>query len=203
MLSDAEARLLGELRATPDAKLCALCAARRLRARRWDVLQSIRELIAQGEVACQPSVCSVCGDQQQVAFLRPPSSARHALKRHRVLIVDDIEDIREMYAMFLRDQGFDVTTAPDGQTALAFAQQEPPDIILLDLTMSRMHGLEVTRSLKTDERTRWIPVLIVTASDSRALLNAALAAGASGYCIRPCVPEALVQEVTRLLPAPR
>jgi DNA-binding response OmpR family regulator len=114
-----------------------------------------------------------------------------------VLVVDDAEEIRDLYAIFLRAEGFDVTTAADGVAGLDLAQELRPDIIILDVTMPRMTGLEVTRRLKGTHRTRSIPILIVSAMPDA---EDALAAGADGYCMKPCPPETFVREVKRLLP---
>jgi CheY-like chemotaxis protein len=147
MLSEASARLLAELKAMPDGTMCPTCAAARMAVSRWDALKSIRELVATGKVACGPSVCSSCRKQELVAFLRPVPFAR-APSRPRVLVVDDAEEIRDLYAIFLRAEGFDVTTAADGVAGLDLAQELRPDVIILDVTIPRMTGLEVTRRLK-------------------------------------------------------
>ncbi len=200
MLSEASSRLLAALKAMPDGKLCPACAAARLEVDRWDALKSIRELVARGDVACGPSVCSSCRNQDLVAFLRPvPFTRPPPTKRRRVLIVDDAETVREMFAIFLRDEGFEVSMAPDGVAGLDLAQEERPDVIVLDVAMPRMSGPEVIRHLKGNDRTRSIPVLLV--SGALADADAALKAGADGYCMKPCLPETFLQEIRRLLPA--
>ena len=201
LLSETSARLLAELKAKPDGKLCPACAAARLKVTRWDALKSIRELVAHGEVACGLFLCSSCPNRELVAFLRPVPFARAApAHRRRVLIVDDAEDLRWMYATFLREEGFEVSMAPDGATGLGFAQLERPDIIVLDHAMPGMNGLEVIRRLKGDARTRSIPILIVSALARTTDAQDVLAAGASGCCTKPYVPEALLHQITLLLP---
>src|SRR2546427_12324200 len=76
-----------------------------------------------------------------------------------VLIVDDVEDNRRIYAMFLQFEGFEVTTAVDGHDALNQARAHPPDLVVMDLAIPRLDGLEVTRTLKRDGRTRAISVI--------------------------------------------
>ena len=201
LLSETSARLLAELKAKADVKLCPPCAAARLKVTRWDALKSIRELVAHGEVACGLFLCTSCPNRELVAFLRPVPFMRAApAPRRRVLIVDGAEDLRWMYAIFLRDEGFEVSMAPDGATGLGIAQLERPDIIVLDPAMPGMNGLEVIRRLKDDTRTRSIPILIVTALARTTDAQDALAAGASGCCMKPYVPEALLHQITLLLP---
>jgi len=201
VLSEPSSRLLAELKAMPDGKLCAPCAAARLDVSRWEALKSIRELVATGEVACAPLVCSSCRQRELVAFLRPgPFTRVPPTNRPRVLVVDDSPDIRDVYAIVLRGEGFEVSMAPDGVAGLDRAQEERPDIIVLDVAMPRMNGLEVTRRLKGDDRTRSIPILIVSALPDA---EGALAAGANGYCMKPCLPETLLREIRQLLPPSR
>jgi CheY-like chemotaxis protein len=117
----------------------------------------------------------------------------------RLLIVDDVEDTREMYAMFLRQEGFQVAVAGDGLTGLTFAQQHRPDIIVLDLTMPYMDGFEVTRHLRADDRTRAIPIIVFSGLDGPTDVADAFAAGADAFCAKPCLPETLLEKITILL----
>ena len=83
-------------------------------------------------------------------------------ERPRVLLVDDYPDAREMYSEYLEFSGFDVVEAANGMEALQRAVDEPPDIILMDLSLPVMDGWEATRRLKADERTAGIPVVALT-----------------------------------------
>src|SRR5256885_9948879 len=83
-------------------------------------------------------------------------------RRRRILVVDDIEDSRDLYAFYLNHVGYHVTVALDGETAIRLAQQQRFDVIVMDLAMPKMDGVEATRRLKTDERTRQIPIIIVS-----------------------------------------
>src|SRR5947207_1891705 len=148
MLSAVGAQLLAELEAISDGKLCPACAAARLNVDRWGALKAIREVVGHGDVLCAAAVCSACGNRELVAFLRRvPGTRTRPISPRRVLIVDDDEGIREMYGIFLQEEGFDVSMAADGVTGLALAHQKRPDIIILDLTMPHMDGLEVLRRL--------------------------------------------------------
>lgn len=117
----------------------------------------------------------------------------------RVLIVDDAQDTREVYAMFLRSEGFQVAVAEDGVTGLAFAQQHRFDVIILDLIMPRMDGFEVTRRLRADDRTRGVPIIIFSGFEKETDMADAIAAGADLCCTKPCLPETLLGEINRLL----
>src|SRR3954471_2610747 len=75
----------------------------------------------------------------------------------RALVVDDYDDAREMYAEFLAFKGYEVVQAQNGTQAVAFARAMLPDLIILDLALPDMDGIEVTRRLKHDPRTSAIP----------------------------------------------
>ena len=117
--------------------------------------------------------------------------------RIRVLLIDDHEDTREMYAQFLASVGMDVQTAADGAAGVQRAITWRPEVIVLDWSMPGMTGDQALRILKQDPQTRGIPVAIVTAFgvDRRAELEAD---GAAVVCAKPCTPEALAELVRRL-----
>ncbi len=99
----------------------------------------------------------------------------------RILIVDDSEDVREMYAFYLREVGCHVEVAPDGAAGVQFAERGSFDVIVMDFAMPTMDGREATRRLKADERTRHIPIIILT-GEANGGAAAALANGAASYC---------------------
>ena len=117
----------------------------------------------------------------------------------RVLLVDDSQDARDVYALFLRDEGFQVAVAEDGVTGLAFALQHRFDIIILDLIMPRMDGFEVTRRLRADDRTKHVPIIIFSGFAQATDAADAIAAGADVCCPKPCLPETLLGNINRLL----
>ena len=116
-----------------------------------------------------------------------------------VLVVDDTVDTRELYAFYLRSQGFSVVTAHDGASGVTLARDRRPDVIVMDLSMPGLDGIAATRQLKADERTRHTPVIILTGYPMRAIQAGALAAGADAFLTKPCLPEELEQQVQRLL----
>ena len=116
-----------------------------------------------------------------------------------MLIVDDAEDNRDMYAMYARFAGFRADTAVDGTEAIAKALSLHPDVIVLDLSMPGMDGWTAARRLKLDARTRDIPVIALTAHALEGAERGALAAGCDAYLAKPCLPDRLLAEVRRHL----
>jgi len=118
-----------------------------------------------------------------------------------VLIVDDYQDAREMYAEYLEFSGFRVAEARNGQEAVDQAFALRPSVILMDLSLPVMDGWEATRRLKGDERTRAIPVVALTGHALDGHSREAQDAGCDAYVTKPCLPDALLREVRRVLKA--
>jgi two-component system, cell cycle response regulator DivK len=118
-----------------------------------------------------------------------------------ILVVDDYQDAREMYAEYLEFSGFRVAEAKNGAEALDKAFELTPDVILMDLSLPVMDGWEATRRLKADERTRAIPVVALTGHALSGHSNGAREAGCDAFVTKPCLPDALVQEVKKQLAA--
>jgi CheY-like chemotaxis protein len=116
-----------------------------------------------------------------------------------VLVVDDFEDNRAMYTQFLVFEGFRVEEAANGQEALEKARACAPDVIVMDLSLPVMDGWEATRQLKHDPRTRRIPVVALTGHALGAQSQRAREAGCDAFLTKPCLPEALVAELRRML----
>ncbi len=112
-----------------------------------------------------------------------------------ILIVDDFKDDREMYSHYLTRSGFRVSLATDGQEAMDKAEQLMPDLILMDLWLPQIGGWEAIRQLKASEKTKHIPIVVLTA---RAFVSAT-AVGSEGCLIKPCQPDDLLVEVVRVL----
>jgi two-component system, cell cycle response regulator DivK len=122
-----------------------------------------------------------------------------AAGRPLVLIADDIEDVRIICAEYLEHHGYGVATAENGQQALDRALALEPDVVVLDLSMPVLDGLQAARSLKADERTRHIPVIALTAHAMRSSVDEALAAGFDAVITKPCPPQELEAEISRQL----
>jgi two-component system, cell cycle response regulator DivK len=118
-----------------------------------------------------------------------------------VLVVEDYQDAREMYAAYLQFSGFDVAEAGNGVEAIEKAQALLPDIVLMDLALPRMDGWEATRRLKSDPRTRHIPIVALTGHALAGHAEGAREAGCDAFVTKPCLPDALVAEIKRLLDA--
>ena len=121
------------------------------------------------------------------------------MNKSLILIVDDTRDSREMYAHSLSQDGFEVTLAGNGQEALDQVSRQRPDLIIMDLLMPIMDGCEATRRLKADEKTKQIPIIILTAhyfDFTSTLLNRAEYAG---ILFKPCRPQDMIAEVARVL----
>jgi two-component system, cell cycle response regulator DivK len=116
-----------------------------------------------------------------------------------VLVVDDYQDAREMYAEYLSFSGFRVEEASNGAEALQKAVALVPDVILMDLSLPGMDGWTVTRTLKGDQRTHHIPVVALTGHALAGASESAREAGCDAFVTKPCLPEDLVVELRRVL----
>jgi CheY-like chemotaxis protein len=116
-----------------------------------------------------------------------------------VLVVEDYQDAREMYAAYLQFSGYRVAEATNGIEAIDKSIELLPDIILMDLALPRMDGWEATRRLKLDERTRHIPIVALTGHALAGHAEGARQAGCDSFVTKPCLPDALVAEIQRML----
>ena len=116
-----------------------------------------------------------------------------------ILVVDDYQDAREMYAEYLQFSGFRVAEARNGNEAIEQAFALHPDLILMDLSLPGMDGWEATRQLKSDDRTRHIPVVALTGHALAGASEGAKKAGCDSFVTKPCLPDDLVVEVRRML----
>jgi CheY-like chemotaxis protein len=117
-----------------------------------------------------------------------------------VLIVDDFEDNREMYAQYLRFHGYEIAEADNGQEALKQAAALLPDVIVMDLSLPGMDGWEATRRLKQEPLTRDIPVIALTGHALTGSEHTAREAGCDRFLTKPCAPAVLGQEIRKMLP---
>jgi two-component system phosphate regulon response regulator PhoB len=119
--------------------------------------------------------------------------------QHKILVVDDETDVIDMLVVNLRGAGFQVTTAEDGATALAKARNEPPSLIILDLMLPGMSGLEICKVLKGDAATRHVPVIMLTAKGEEVDKIVGLELGADDYVTKPFSPRELILRINRSL----
>ena len=116
-----------------------------------------------------------------------------------VLIVDDYQDARQMYAACFASSGFRVAEASNGHEAIARAMELTPDVILMDLSMPDMDGWEATRRLKSEGRTKHIPIVALTSHAQGGAFESARRAGCDAFVSKPCLPDSLVDKVRCLL----
>jgi CheY-like chemotaxis protein len=122
-----------------------------------------------------------------------------AVSEPLVLVVEDYQDAREMYSAYLQFSGYRVAEATNGLEAIEQAHELMPDIILMDLALPKMDGWEATRRLKGDERTRAIPIVALTGHALAGHAEGARLAGCDAFVTKPCLPDALVAEIKRML----
>jgi two-component system cell cycle response regulator DivK len=116
-----------------------------------------------------------------------------------VLVVDDYQDAREMYAQYLKASGFRTIEARTGLEAVAKARELKPHCILMDLSLPGIDGWEATRQLKADQATTHIPVVAITGHASEFASRNAKAAGCAAFVLKPALPDAVVSEVKKAM----
>ncbi|UGS34742.1 response regulator [Capillimicrobium parvum] len=112
-----------------------------------------------------------------------------------VLVADDDEDILTLVGLALSRAGVEFIEARDGATALAIAQERLPSLVLLDVSMPKLDGLEVTRRLRAQASTRDIPIILLTARAQSADVEEGFQAGATAYLSKPFSLAALIARV--------
>jgi two-component system alkaline phosphatase synthesis response regulator PhoP len=121
------------------------------------------------------------------------------MAKERLLVVDDEEDILELIKFNLEREGYIVSCAASGEGALQIAKSEIPDLIVLDLMLPGIDGLEVARQLKNEPETRGIPIVMLTAKGEETDIVAGLELGADDYITKPFSPRVLVARVRAVL----
>jgi two-component system, cell cycle response regulator DivK len=116
-----------------------------------------------------------------------------------VLLVEDNEDNLVVYRTILEHVGFRVIEARDGEEGVSRARQFRPNLILMDISIPKMDGWEATQRLKSDNDTKGIPIIALTAHALEEDRQKALQAGCDGYLAKPVEPRRVVQEVERFV----
>lgn len=120
--------------------------------------------------------------------------------RRTILFVEDNEDNRAIYTLFLEQRGgFRVLHALDGQEGIDMARRERPDLILMDVSIPVIDGLDATRILRADPATAHIPIIAVTAHAMLSDREKAMEAGCDGYIAKPAEPQVVLAAVQQLL----
>jgi two-component system phosphate regulon response regulator PhoB len=123
----------------------------------------------------------------------------HSKSQKHILVVEDEEDILALIHYNLTREGFRSTCATSGEEALRVVRKDPPDLVILDLMLPGIDGLEVCRTLKSQEETRSIAVLMVTAKGEEADVVAGLEMGADDYVTKPFSPRILIARARAVL----
>ncbi len=134
--------------------------------------------------------------------LRPDSNfsdSELSMSRKRVLVVDDEEDLLELIRYNLTKDGYRVDCVSSGEAALQTAKSKLPDLVILDVLLPRVDGLDVCRLLKTDPATRHIPIVMLTAKSEEADVVAGLELGADDYITKPFSPRVLLARIKAVL----
>jgi len=117
----------------------------------------------------------------------------------KILVAEDVKDIRELVSFTLRAAGYDVWTARDGVEAVEIAQEILPDLVLLDVRMPRMTGYEACEVMKQREDLQDIPVVFLSAKGQEAEIQRGMKVGAVAYILKPFAPADLTLRVQELL----
>jgi two-component system cell cycle response regulator DivK len=122
------------------------------------------------------------------------------MKQPTVLYVEDNEYNRKIVRQLLSRTSYRLMEAADGEAGLAMIRQERPDLVLMDVQLPKMSGLEVTRALRTDAATADIPIIMVTSFALSGDDQKAMAVGASAYLAKPYSPRELLALVRKFVP---
>ena len=121
------------------------------------------------------------------------------MKKAKILVVDDERDIIELVSYNLEKEGFKVISATDGEKALELVSSDKPEVIILDLMLPGIDGLDVCRELKKNDQTSSIPVIMLTAKGEESDIVIGLELGADDYITKPFSPRVLVARVKAVL----
>lgn len=127
------------------------------------------------------------------------SEQTRARMRQKILVVEDEADIRELLRYNLAQEGFAVEEAADGSEALDRVARRAPDLVVLDLMLPRLSGLELCRRLRANPETARLPIIVVTAKGSEVDRVLGLEMGADDYVVKPFSPREVVARVKALL----
>lgn len=117
----------------------------------------------------------------------------------RILVIEDEQDIVDLIAYNLEREGFRVESAPSGEEGLSKARVGRPDLVVLDIMLPGMNGLDVCRALRSDEATQGIPIIMLTARDEEIDIVTGLEVGADDYITKPFSPKVLIARIRTVL----
>ncbi|MBW2477607.1 MAG: response regulator [Deltaproteobacteria bacterium] len=121
------------------------------------------------------------------------------MNKKKVLIVEDEESLLKLESILLTSKGYDVTGVPDGQSALDLIETMKPDLVLLDIMLPEIDGFEVCRRIKSNEATKHIPVIMLTAKKSREDMARGEQVGADWYITKPFKSAMVIETIQRFI----
>ena len=121
------------------------------------------------------------------------------MANEHILVVEDEEDIQELLRFNLEKEGFQVTTVGTGEDGIAQVRDKTPDLVVLDLMLPGLNGLDVCRLLKGSAESKSVPVVMVTAKGEEADIVAGLELGADDYLVKPFSPKVLIARIRAVL----
>ena len=117
----------------------------------------------------------------------------------RVLIVDDEPDVLRLVALRLKKSGYEILAASDGKEGFDIISSEKPDLVLLDLRLPNMDGVDICKQVKNDEVLRHIPIILFTATSDIEVADKAKEAGANDYMVKPFEPDELLEKISGII----
>lgn len=117
----------------------------------------------------------------------------------KILVVEDEKDIQELIAYYLKKEGFEVTASSDGEDGLRLIRKDKYDLIILDLMLPKIHGMDLCRILKSGEKTSALPIIMVTAKSDDFDKVLGLESGADDYITKPFNPQEFIARVKAVL----
>ncbi len=117
----------------------------------------------------------------------------------RIITVDDAASVRQLVSFTLNKEGYDVIEACDGKDAVAKLANTQVDMVVTDLNMPEMNGIELIKHLRADARFRFIPIIMLTTESQAGTKQEGKAAGATGWIVKPFQPEQLINVVKKVL----
>jgi two-component system chemotaxis response regulator CheY len=117
----------------------------------------------------------------------------------QILVVDDSTTMRQMVAFTLTSAGHQVVEAPDGNQALATAKQKKFDLVITDINMPGMNGIDLVQSLRALPDCKFIPILVLTTEAGAELKQKGKSVGATGWIVKPFNPEVLLETLKKVL----
>ncbi|ACB83850.1 response regulator transcription factor [Natranaerobius thermophilus] len=117
----------------------------------------------------------------------------------KILVIEDEKNIVIPLKLYLQKQGFEVLVATNGVDGVSLAQEEKPDVILLDIILPKMNGYLVCEALKENEETKHIPIIFITAKSNETEIEKALAMGGDDYLIKPFTHTKLYEVIKKYL----